>query len=91
MKTKLTVEPGSSKIVKTGNWRELMAPKFDHEKCIGCKMCEMTCPEGICFDTGEKNSKGRNIFECDLDYCKGCGICANVCPVKAITMQEEKK
>jgi len=27
----------------------------------------------------------------DLDYCKGCGICASECPQKAITMVEEIK
>jgi len=25
----------------------------------------------------------------DYDYCKGCGICGAVCPVKAIRMAEE--
>jgi pyruvate ferredoxin oxidoreductase delta subunit len=25
----------------------------------------------------------------DYDYCKGCGICESVCPVKAIRMAEE--
>ena len=31
--------------------------------------------------------------EIDLEYCKGCGICAEECPAKAITMvmHEEKK
>jgi pyruvate ferredoxin oxidoreductase delta subunit len=24
-----------------------------------------------------------------LRYCKGCGICAEICPTKAITMVEE--
>jgi Pyruvate/2-oxoacid:ferredoxin oxidoreductase delta subunit len=27
----------------------------------------------------------------DLDYCKGCGICANECMKKAISMEIEKK
>jgi Pyruvate/2-oxoacid:ferredoxin oxidoreductase delta subunit len=27
--------------------------------------------------------------EIDYDYCKGCGICANECPAKAIAMVEE--
>ncbi|MFZ8855432.1 MAG: 4Fe-4S binding protein, partial [Thermofilaceae archaeon] len=27
--------------------------------------------------------------EIDYDHCKGCGICANECPVKAIAMVEE--
>ena len=24
----------------------------------------------------------------DLNFCKGCGVCANVCPFKAIEMKE---
>jgi Pyruvate/2-oxoacid:ferredoxin oxidoreductase delta subunit len=27
----------------------------------------------------------------DLDYCKGCGICAEECPSKCIAMVEEEK
>jgi pyruvate ferredoxin oxidoreductase delta subunit len=26
----------------------------------------------------------------DLSFCKGCGICANECPKKAIMMQREE-
>jgi len=27
----------------------------------------------------------------DLEYCKGCGICAEVCPTRAIAMVDEEK
>ncbi|MBI4812803.1 4Fe-4S binding protein [Candidatus Falkowbacteria bacterium] len=27
----------------------------------------------------------------DYDYCKGCGVCAEECPVKAIIMELDKK
>jgi len=28
-------------------------------------------------------------FSPDLDFCKGCGICAKECPTKAISMKPE--
>jgi pyruvate ferredoxin oxidoreductase delta subunit len=28
-------------------------------------------------------------FAADLDFCKGCGICAKICPVGAIAMERE--
>jgi len=91
MKIKLTAKPGTTKQVKTGNWRELHYPEIDHEKCISCGLCDNICPEGVCFKTEEKNQAGKNFYETDLDYCKGCGLCAEICPVKAIAMKEEKK
>jgi pyruvate ferredoxin oxidoreductase delta subunit len=30
-------------------------------------------------------------LEVDLDFCKGCGICAEECPKKAITMVREER
>lgn len=32
-------------------------------------------------------------YEIDLDFCKGCGMCAEECPdkAKAITMHKEEK
>jgi pyruvate ferredoxin oxidoreductase delta subunit len=40
----------------------------------------MVCPEG-CIEGKEKNKYNAN-----LDYCKGCGICAYICPKKDIEM-----
>ncbi|MFC1613313.1 4Fe-4S dicluster domain-containing protein [Patescibacteria group bacterium] len=84
-KYNLAVEPGSSKLNKTGSWRTFK-PVFNHEKCIGCGNCALVCPEGVCFSTGKKNSKKIIYFEHDDDYCKGCGLCEKECPAKAIDM-----
>lgn len=83
MKFKMHTKPGSALDNKTGSWRTGKKPKFLKEKCIACKMCMIICPEG-CI-TGE----GKNTFDCDLAYCKGCGNCAFICPVKDIDMVQE--
>jgi 2-oxoacid:acceptor oxidoreductase delta subunit (pyruvate/2-ketoisovalerate family) len=48
-------------------------------------MCWTYCPEGCVEKKGDKK------FSVNYDYCKGCGICSNECPVKAITMIMEEK
>jgi pyruvate ferredoxin oxidoreductase delta subunit len=90
LKYNLAVKPGTTKQYKTGGWRTYK-PVVDHEACIGCDMCNKVCPEGVCFSTGQKNSKGRVFYDRDLDYCKGCGLCAKHCPVKCIKMVEDYK
>jgi len=86
----LGVKPGSTTKYKTNGWRT-KKPVVDHEVCIGCGKCDLICPEGVCFSTGQKNSKGKVFYERDLDYCKGCGLCAKTCPVKAIKMMPDVK
>jgi len=70
----------SSQAHKTGSWRSTHKPKFLQKGCIACNLCKITCPEG-CISGKEKNS-----YNADLDYCKGCGICAYICPKKDIEM-----
>lgn len=86
----LTAKPGTTVENKTGAWRTYK-PVVDHEICIGCDTCNKVCPEGVCFPTGQKNSKGRIFYDRDLDFCKGCGLCAKECPVKAIRMERDYK
>lgn len=77
-------EPGSAKNYKTGGWRTYR-PVWNKEKCINCLQCWMYCPDSV-IRTEDGKITGFN-----LDHCKGCGICASVCPVKCIEMKQEGK
>jgi 2-oxoacid:acceptor oxidoreductase gamma subunit (pyruvate/2-ketoisovalerate family)/2-oxoacid:acceptor oxidoreductase delta subunit (pyruvate/2-ketoisovalerate family) len=73
------VGPGSFKENKTGSWR-VFSPKYDKEKCTMCNFCWFYCPEGCIY-------RKEDRMDFDMDYCKGCGICANECPADAIKME----
>lgn len=67
---------------ETGLWR-VERPVISEGKCIKCWICWLYCPEEVI-------SEGQDGFpEIDLSYCKGCGVCADVCPAKAIEMVRE--
>ena len=68
-------------IRKTGGWRS-QRPVINVEKCCQCGWCYLYCPGGCMEDDG-------TYFVPNLDYCKGCGICAEECPVNAIKMIPE--
>lgn len=67
----------------TGDWKTFK-PVRDLGKCIRCLLCVMFCPDGAIHWIAEKGD-----IEFDYNYCKGCGICANECPTKAIEMKIE--
>ncbi|NOZ58631.1 MAG: 4Fe-4S dicluster domain-containing protein [Euryarchaeota archaeon] len=77
-------EPGSTVRNRTGGWR-VFRPVFDMKECIDCGNCWIFCPES-CVSRSEEGE-----YSADLDYCKGCGICANECPTEAIKMELEEK
>jgi pyruvate ferredoxin oxidoreductase delta subunit len=65
----------------TGSWRT-SRPVLDPEKCNGCLICWLFCPE---------NAIVRENRAIDYEYCKGCGVCAVECPRKAIAMIKEEE
>ena len=79
-------EAGNAENYVTGGWRTYK-PVLDEEKCIHCMICWISCPDTAITVKDEKMT-GFN-----LNHCKGCGICADVCPKKvlAITMVQEGK
>lgn len=80
----LICKPGSSKSNKTGPWRTEARPKFLKKNCIACNMCVLVCPES-CI-----RGQGKNTYEVDLNYCKGCANCAAICPKQDIVMVKEE-
>lgn len=81
-------------------------PNWISEKCIQCGRCTLMCPHAairpVIFDPKHKVPKtftSRKAFVCDGNYrmqvntldCTGCGVCSEVCPVKALIMTESEK
>jgi len=77
-------EPGNTVKNKTGSWRTFR-PVWDSKKCIQCGLCWVYCPDNAIPIKGKKRGKT------DLNYCKGCLICVEACPVKAISARKEEK
>ncbi|MGE4504573.1 MAG: 4Fe-4S binding protein [Desulfovibrionaceae bacterium] len=78
------VKPGSAANLRTGAWRTLI-PVIDEDTCIKCGQCEIYCPE---FCIAERED---GFYRPNFNYCKGCGVCANICPKDAISMVVEEK
>ncbi|HNQ02601.1 MAG TPA: 4Fe-4S binding protein [Syntrophales bacterium] len=75
---------GNAANYKTGSWKS-QHPVWDNAKCIKCGICYIFCPEGCIQETKD------GFYEANLEYCKGCGICAHECWPGAIVMREEEE
>ncbi len=75
--------PLTSLQVRTGLWRTLR-PAIDDALCRRCSwLCSSFCPDGaISIDPD-----GRPRI--DYEHCKGCLVCAAVCPPHAIRVERE--
>jgi len=70
--------------IKTGAWRTVR-PVIDAARCKRCTwVCSTLCP-----DSAIRVENGRPVI--DYDHCKGCLVCAAVCPPHAIAAVPESE
>lgn len=67
---------------KTGDWR-VFRPVLVPEKCNGCWLCYVYCPEAAIALT----AADKPVI--DYDHCKGCMLCVEECPTRALVSERE--
>ena len=77
--------PNNSFTASVSDWR-LLKPVFNKDFCIDCQFCWIFCPDISII------SRDKKMVGVDMDHCKGCGICVEVCPTnpKSLLMFQEQ-
>ncbi len=80
----MAIEAGNSVDYITGGWRS-ERPVWNAEACKHCLFCWVHCPDSSII------VKEQKMTGIDLDHCKGCGVCVEVCPFNALEMHLESE
>jgi 2-oxoacid:acceptor oxidoreductase delta subunit (pyruvate/2-ketoisovalerate family) len=79
----MILDAGNAVQYRTGGWRAFR-PVRGEADCTHCFQCWLFCPDSsILVDT-----ENARMIGFDLEHCKGCGICAAVCPVNSKVMRK---
>ncbi len=84
--------PGNTVLKDLSSARHGYYPLYHRDRCIDCGLCDMTCPDYVfVWEMGvDKQGKPAPVLRGpNLQYCKGCLRCVEICPVDALTKEEE--
>ncbi len=75
----------NSYTASVASWR-VEKPVFNIDVCIDCQNCWVWCPDSSII------SRDKQMLGIDYDHCKGCAVCAEVCPTnpKSLIMFNEQ-
>jgi len=75
----------SSYTASVADWR-IIKPVYNKDYCIDCQFCWVYCPDVSII------SRDKKMVGIDMDHCKGCGVCVEVCPTnpKSLLMFSEQ-
>lgn len=90
-----TCYDGGYLVAKNAGWRN-MRPVLDAGKCTGCLQCYLYCPDGCVFRPARQATDAVDAADAaavaiDYDFCKGCGVCVEVCRFGALAMVPESE
>ncbi len=93
-----SIQPELELVRRTGGFDEVVrgldesTAQYEARRCMSCGSC-FSCDNcyGVCPDNAViKLGEPGELYEIDLDFCKGCGICVAECPCGAIEMVPEQ-
>lgn len=64
---------------------------IDIEKCKGCELCVVACPQDAVALSNDINKQGYHYAVLIEDVCTGCTSCSLVCPDAVITVYREDR
>jgi len=75
----------NSHTASVSDWR-IEKPVYNKDYCIDCQFCWVYCPDISII------SRDKKMIGVDMDHCKGCGVCVEVCPTnpKSLLMFPEQ-
>ena len=95
LRRKETIQFPDESLPVSNRFRGLLALRRypnGEERCIGCKLCEVTCPAlAITIETQPRDDGSRRTtrFDIDMFKCINCGLCEQACPVDSIVSTPE--